>query len=214
MGDRLDFLVRARAPSARAPCVDGCRVGPRYGWMGFHNKSTNGDIRRVKVLSWNVNRAGLARRLLWETIRREDPDIALLQEVGALPSWVSEHYACHLVTPRYFGGQDAPFSTGALSKWPVETSSFLSSEFDWVNTIHLERPGWIVECRVGPEMGNPVHVVSVHSPAFPVPRRSLVGVDTSVIKLKNNRDVWFTEILLVPLVPCERGRTYELDRRG
>lgn len=158
----------------------------------------------MKVLSWNLNRAGPKRPLLWEAIRQEDPDIALLQEVGWLPSWVSDRYA-YLVTPRFFSGQNAQFSTGILSKWPLETSSFLSSEFDWVNAIHRERPGWIVECRVVRETGERFHVISVHSPAWHVPKESLQGVDVAVVKLKNNPHVWFTDILWSMLCQSDLG---------
>ena len=34
----------------------------------------------------------------------------------------------------------------------------------------------------------------VHSPAFPVPKETLEGIDISSIQLKNNPDLWFTEI--------------------
>ena len=157
------------------------------------------------MLNWNVNKAGLSRAPLWEVFRHEDPDIALLQELRELPTWVEDCYACHLVTPRYFGGQHAPFCTAILSKWSLDTSSCLSSELDWVNAIHRERCGWIVECQVTGESGDRFHVVSVHSPAFAVPRESLSGLDVSVIKLKNNPDVWFTEILWSLLSSADVG---------
>ena len=159
----------------------------------------------MKVLSWNVNKAGPSRTQLWEIFRREDPDIALLQELRELPPWVEDRYACHLVAPRYFGGHRAPFSTAILSKWPVDASPFLSSELDWVNAIHRERHGWIMECQVTREAGERFHVVSVHSPAFPIPRESLTGVDVSAIKLKNNPDVWFTEVLWSLLAHADLG---------
>ena len=37
----------------------------------------------MKVLTWNVNRASLSRRGVWERLEREDADIVLLQEVDA-----------------------------------------------------------------------------------------------------------------------------------
>ena len=159
----------------------------------------------MKLLSWNVNRAGPPRHALWETFLREAPDIALLQELGGLPSSVRDRYQSHIVTPRYFEAGEARFRTAILSRFPLDTSPFLSSELEWVNDIHRQQPGWIVEGRVTPAAGEEIHVVSVHSPAFHVPWESLKGRDVSTIKLRNNPKLWFTEILWSLLRQAETG---------
>lgn len=112
-----------------------------------------------------------------------------------LPCWVEGRYQCHVVRPRFFDGRFAPFRTAILSKWPLSTSSFLSSKLDWVRAIQRDQCGWLVEGQIVRDTGDRFHVVSVHSPAFHVPSESLGGVDVSEIKLKNNPHVWFTEIL-------------------
>ncbi len=159
----------------------------------------------MKVLSWNVNGAGRSNSRLWDAFCREDPDIALLQELGGLPSCVENRYCCHLVRPRYFHGGFARFHTAILSKWPLETSSFLSSRLDWVNAIQGKQRGWLVEGQIAGDTGDQFHVVSVHSPAWPIPRESLKGVDATEIKLENNPDVWFTEILWSLLSEAHAG---------
>lgn len=149
----------------------------------------------MKILIWNVNRAGASRPAAWEVIRREAPDIALLQEVTGLPGWVKERYRSHLVSPRYFGGHHAQFKSAILSKWPIDTTPFLASSLDWVNAVHRERYGWLLEGEVTQDDGRRLRLVSVHSPAFPVAKTALKGVDVSPINLTNNPSLWFTEIL-------------------
>ena len=50
-------------------------------------------------------------------------------------------------------------------------------------------------CQVIDDAGARFHVVSVHSPAWPVPKKVVERVDLSGVKLENNPDLWFTELL-------------------
>ncbi|MDE2721629.1 endonuclease/exonuclease/phosphatase family protein [Candidatus Palauibacter polyketidifaciens] len=149
----------------------------------------------MKLLTWNVNKAGKARRELWETVQREDADIVLLQEVTGIPMWIQDRYECHPVSPRYFRGHNAPFSTAVLSKGSIDATPYLESGSAWVDRIYTERYGWIVGCKTTLDSGERFHVVSVHSPSFPIPPRLWTDVDVSGIKLVTNPRLWFTEIL-------------------
>ena len=151
----------------------------------------------MKVLAWNVNRASLSRSGVWKHLEQEDADIVLLQEATKIPDSILTHYHhnIHSKFPRFFAGHNARFQTVVLSKWAMSKRSFLTSELDWVNKIHRERYGWVLGCEVVDDAGTRLRVVSVHVPAFHVPWECLAGVDISSIKLKNNRKLWFTEIL-------------------
>ena len=149
----------------------------------------------MKTLTWNVNKAGQSRSELWRTLQREDPDIAMLQEVTKIPDWILRTYNFYSKFPMFFGGHNARFQTIVLSKWEIDTKPFLTSDLAWVNRLHSERYGWILGCEIVDGEGRRHRVVSIHSPAFPVPSEVLTGVDVSSIKLKNNADLWFTEIL-------------------
>lgn len=151
--------------------------------------------KQLKVLTWNVNKAAESRPALWEAVQREAADIVLLQEVRRLPEELLSSYNCHFVRPRYFGGHDAPFATAILSKWEMVTRPFLKSQLGWVNQIQSEHHGWILESEVNAHLGIKLRVVSVHSPAFPIPAETLLDADVSCIKLPNNPDLWVTEIL-------------------
>ena len=149
----------------------------------------------MKVLTWNVKQASESRPELWGMVQRENAEIVLLQEVTRIPRCFLGNYQCHLVRPRFFGGHNARFSTAVLSKGSVDSTPHLESGLDWVDKIHRERYGWIVGCEVTLESGERFRVASVHAPAFPVPPDQYADVDVSSIKLKENPDLWFTEIL-------------------
>lgn len=149
----------------------------------------------MKLLTWNVNNAGRSRRGLWTMLQREDPDIALLQEVARIPQWIQDVYQCHVISPRYFRGHHAPYSTAVLSKGAIDTTPYLQSELGWVNNIHTERYGWIVGCKTTLDSGERFRVVSVHLPHSPIPPNQWAHVDSTGVKLKSNPKLWFTEIL-------------------
>lgn len=149
----------------------------------------------MKVLTWNVNRAGVSRRETWEMLRREDADIVLLQEVTALPRWIRWRYQCHWVTPRYFDGSHTRFSSAILSKGAIDATPYLASGLKWVDDIYQERYGWIIGCESTLEAGERFRVVGVHSPALRVPRDHYDDCDAVGVKLTNNPDLWFTDIL-------------------
>ena len=149
----------------------------------------------MKVLTWNVNRAGESRTELWKFLQSEDADIVLLQEVIGIPRWIWKHYQCFSISPRYYEGGNAAYSTAVLSKGPIDATPYLSSELEWVNKIYTEHPGWIIGCETTLSTGEQFRVISVHLLAKSVPRELWADVDVSGIKLTNNPDIWLTEIL-------------------
>ena len=151
----------------------------------------------MKVLTWNVNKASTSRSRVWKRLENENADIVLLQEVTRIPDKVLAQYGgnCHAVFPRFFDGRDARFQTVVLTKWAINKRPFLNSDLEWVDRIHRERYGWILGCEVIDDAGVRYRVVSVHAPAFHVPKKCLDGIDVSTVKLKNNPKLWFTEIL-------------------
>jgi len=150
---------------------------------------------QLKVLTWNVNRASESRTALWEAVRREVADIVLLQEVTGVPADLQSSYNCLLVKPRYFDGSVAPFATAILSKWDMDARPFLHSLLGWVNRIQSQQRGWILEAEVTTDSGTTLRVVSVHSPAIRICTETLQDADVAGIKLANNPNLWFTEIL-------------------
>ena len=149
----------------------------------------------MKILTWNVNRATESRTGVWEMVRRENADIVLLQEVNSLPDSILSQYRCHQIRPRYFNGSNAPFSSAVLSKGSIDAATSLKSDLEWIEKINKEQCGWIIGCEVTLCSGERFQVVTVHSPAFYIPRDLWTDRNVSDVKLTNNRDLWFTEIL-------------------
>ena len=46
----------------------------------------------LKILTWNINKAAYVRKELWEYLKRDDFDIALLQEVYLIPSELRKYF--------------------------------------------------------------------------------------------------------------------------
>ena len=46
----------------------------------------------LKILTWNINKAAYVRRELWEYLKRDDFDIALLQEVYLIPGELKKYF--------------------------------------------------------------------------------------------------------------------------
>ena len=104
----------------------------------------------MKILTWNVNQASDSRTGVWERLAHEDADIVLLQELTRIPDAILRLYGgnVHSVHPRFFDGHNARFQTAILTKWAMDRRPYLRSDLDWVNSIHRERYGWILECEV------------------------------------------------------------------
>jgi exonuclease III len=61
----------------------------------------------MKVISWNIKGAKESRTQLWDYFSEINPDIALFQEVGLLPSSISKDYSALIRNPiaRYGNSQ-------------------------------------------------------------------------------------------------------------
>ena len=154
----------------------------------------------MKVLVWNVRRANNKRNDVWEYFLEIDPDIALLQEVGSLPTSISSHYSA-LQRNAYAGsGQDQKFQTSLLVKGLINYPLNFTTQWAWVNEELQNYAGNIISARISLFSGDAFNVVSVYSPAWPIiDRKKLEEVDTVNIKLKYSPDLWLTEILWAAL---------------
>jgi len=84
----------------------------------------------MKVLTWNVNKAGESRRGLWEMLRREDADVVLLQEVTGIPRCIRDHYQCHWVTGIKLTNNRDLWFTEIL--WALLRNAGISDDTNWI----------------------------------------------------------------------------------
>lgn len=152
----------------------------------------------MRIISWNCRRASASSQA-WDYLRELDPHVALLQEVTGLPDDVRARWSAVSRVPTGRAGKLQPFSTVVLVAGTVERDLTLESDLHWVQSELDRFDGNLVGCAIRTHQGEAINVVSVYSPAWPVDRSRLIGIDTSGVQLRLNRDVWLADILLAAL---------------
>jgi exonuclease III len=156
----------------------------------------------MRVMTWNCHRAAAASPV-WQYLLTVEPDIALLQEVSALPASVEERYACRAAHPVSRIGGRQRFQTIVLTKGELGDPIVLSSPEAWIKDELNRFAGNLVSCGIALR-GELLNVVSVYSPAWAVERIRLNGIDTSGVQLAQNRDLWLSDLLLTGLQAAEQ----------
>ena len=159
----------------------------------------------MRVCAWNVRRAVQHRNDVWKYFMGISPDIALLQEVGSFPDSVGSRYSI-LQRRAYAGnGKSQTFSTAVLVRGSIDRKMRFSTPWDWVNEELPNFKGNLISAEVSLPSGRRLRVVSVYSPAWPIfDRQHLDEIDASEVKLRNNPDVWLTEIVWASLLHEDR----------
>jgi len=148
----------------------------------------------MRIITWNMRRA-TETSAAWKMLTDLDPDVALLQEVSNIPKNIKELFDIKFHKATGKTGKPQKFGTAVFVKGKIIDELPLSSEYDWVNQELEFFKGNFVGCIVQPQNHGPVRVVSVYSPAWPVDKDRLNGIDVSPVKLKLNPNVWGTEII-------------------
>lgn len=153
-------------------------------------------MQRLKIINWNVRKAK-SNSPAWDIIMQADADVVTLQEVAGIPDFVKDRYKVHQKQTVSKSGIEQKFATAILAKGDISDDLYLQSDFEWVNKELTHFSGNLLACQVKMEGFAPIHVVSVYSPAWPIPVTRLEGIDIAPIKLKQNpgQDIWCSEIL-------------------
>ena len=152
----------------------------------------------LRVVSWNMRRAD-KRNPAWDLLVSLSPDVALLQEVSSVPDAVLASYQIHQHRPSSKSDGEQRFWTAVLVRGQVADEGRLTSHIPWIDADLARYAGNLLHCRVIADGHAPIHVVSVYSPAWPVPRSRLAGVDLTGVKLDLNRDLWVIDLLTAAL---------------
>jgi len=153
---------------------------------------------KLKVLTWNLRRA-TSKSEAWMIVRNLLPDIMILQEDASIPQDILTEYSCLSKKARSKGGGDQSISTAILSRMNSLNNYQLHSSFDWVQKEVEYFNGNILAGEIIFESRKPIRIISVYSPAWPIPNNRLTGIDTSSNKLINNKNVFCTELLWASL---------------
>jgi exonuclease III len=126
----------------------------------------------------------------------------LLQEVRSIPKVILERYDVLSRVAICKSGKPQRFRTAVVKKGKITGEIQLSSKYDWVNRELDFFKGNLIGCTIE-LFGRPFKVISVYSPAWPVSKDKLQGIDVSQVRLTSNSKIWATEILWAALQKVE-----------
>ena len=152
----------------------------------------------MRVITWNCRNA-TAKSRVWDYLLELAPDVALLQEVRGLPQHVMNDYAAIQHYPVCKDGVPQRFTTAVLVRGSIGDPIPLTSSFPSVNAELQHFVGNLVGVELKPDRGPRIKAVCVYSPAWPVDRGRLSGVDVTGVRLKQSRDVWVADLLWAAL---------------
>lgn len=148
----------------------------------------------MRIVTWNINGA-TKESAVWKFLLDLRPNLVLLQEIGNIPDKIKESFDILSKTAIYKTGKPQRFSTAVLVKGKVIAEINLKSNFEWVNNELNFFKGNFIACTLKFRNHKKFNVVSVYSPAWPVSRNRIEGINVSEVKLASNSKVWATEIL-------------------
>lgn len=148
----------------------------------------------MRVITWNMKWA-TKTSAAWKILTNFNPDIVLLQEVGSIPAEIKKGFDILSKVAVKKTGTPQKFSTVVLVKGRIIKEIPLKSEYGWVNKELEFFKGNFISCVVRLQNQEQINVVSVYSPAWPINKARLKGIDVSPVKLKLNANVWGSEII-------------------
>ncbi len=148
----------------------------------------------MRVVSWNCRRA-TRTSAAWPYLLDLDPDVALLQEVSSWPREVTERYAVRDVPASKLAGEPQKFRTAVLVRGEIGKDLRLEADRPWASRELGYHAGNFLALEIHPAGSPPLNVISVYSPAWPVPRERLLDEHVEGIKLTLNPDVWAADLL-------------------
>jgi hypothetical protein len=148
----------------------------------------------MKVVTWNCRNA-LAKSGVWDYLLELDPDVAFLQEVRGIPKSAQCPYS---LIQRYTVGPTGAArrpTTVVLVCGSVGDRIELRGPAPWVDGELDRFAGNLVGAELHPDCEPRIKALSVYSPAWPVDRSRLVGIDLSAVRLLQNPGVWVADLL-------------------
>jgi exonuclease III len=152
----------------------------------------------VRVVTWNCRKAS-AQSGVWDYLLELAPDLALLQEVCGIPQHVKSRYAFVQQYPVRKNGSPQQFTAAILVRGSVGNRITLQGPAPWVNAELQRFAGNLIGVELQPDRGPRLKIICVYSPAWPVDKKRLVGVDVTAVRLTQNRDVWVGDLLWAAL---------------
>ena len=165
----------------------------------------------MKVVTWNVNKAN-EKRGTWDYLHKQDPDIALLQEVTDIPAKIQGYYDFEEeFTINKVDGSQQAFKTAILVKKNgvrfIKKLQF-STNVNWIDEELKRFDGHIFGHEVEVAGNKKINVVSVYSPYWSLDSlwKNVGGRPrhAETIKLNGSKKLWVTDLLWQGLINTMR----------
>ncbi len=162
----------------------------------------------MRIVTWNMafwsNRSEHDSAWRW-ALSVLEPDVFLCQEC-VLPSWLSAEWTSlwYRAYPETLNRQQ--WGTGIVTRLPCRGARIPDLDA-WFDSLPAKSPGkdelarihkadgWLACGEVEIPGVGPWLVASVHSPSFPIEKARWKEIGAGHMKLKNNPDLWFTDVL-------------------
>ncbi|MAN13146.1 MAG: hypothetical protein CL945_00220 [Dinoroseobacter sp.] len=148
----------------------------------------------MRIVTWNCRRA-TAKSELWDYLLALAPDVAVLQEVSGLPDEITSSFSVERMTPITKDGRQQRFTNVVLAKGEISEARPLTSQVSWIDEQLCRFAGNLTQMTVSLPGTQPIEVVSVYSPAWPLDREVWSPEDVTDIKLDLNPDLWVADLL-------------------
>ena len=148
----------------------------------------------MKTITWNMRRAKKGSSA-WSYFNELNPDIALLQEVTSYPESLSNTYSILFCKAFTKDGTEQSFGTAIFIKGgSLEVIPFLAKEA-WVNNELTRLQGNILPVTITLPNGKNINIVNVYSPAWPIDRKRLAGINLDYLKSELTKDIWAIDLV-------------------
>lgn len=157
-----------------------------------------------RIVTWNCNKATIARRGVWDYLFEMDPDVALLQEVNSMPDEVCSAYEYQMDKAKKKDGLPQKFSTVLLVKGHISEKLLFPASEKWIEEELQSFSGNLVAREIVPDNGpqmTPIKAISVHGHDNPIDSTKFNGIDVTGVCLTQNPDpgVWVIDLLRASL---------------
>ena len=133
------------------------------------------------------------------------PDIMLCQECVP-PSWLPSEWTIEWCRAYPEATSQQQWGTGIVTRLPCVGARIPALD-DWFKRLPANRPdrdelapihganGWLACGKIEVPGAGPWLVASAHCPSFPIEKARWKAIDAGHLKLKNNPDLWFSDVL-------------------
>jgi exonuclease III len=147
----------------------------------------------MNVISWNMRRAKKESEA-WSCLREENPDIALLQEVGEIPEDISQSYSLVMKKPRKKDGGEQSFYTAILVRGEINYEIQLTVKESWLAESMEYFEGNFIALNISTKEFESINIASIYSPAWRIDTGLIPALESSQMGMEKTPGLMFYDI--------------------